>query len=284
MSYEDMDNDIAAAVIAGRQTAHPHELTRGGYWVVATPGGVSTFDLTGDEYRDYPRRIRQKVEVSTTAAFCDYWTKHADADSECYADPDKRTVTAVLDAHHHANILTDDDARARWQQHTCKLTLTLSHPLKAWAARDGHLYGQEDFAEFLSEQRRYILDPPGADLVEMIQAFRATISAEFKSGFKVTNGQRQLAYTETVNASVHANELPVPETLRLGLPVWRNDPANTGHEFFAELRFRVNHGGPGKLGIGFKLIELPETLDEAFTAEVEKIGEHVGRSVMVGTP
>jgi uncharacterized protein YfdQ (DUF2303 family) len=282
--------ETAAAFDAGRASAEAEELELGKYWIVPTRDGIEQIDLTGDAHRDYPRRIRQTVHLTHVDSLTAYWDKHSDTASEVYADRTKRTITAILDAHHpsydspNGVVPTDANERPRWQTHRAVLTLTYSDPIKAWLDSNNSLFTQSAFAEFVEDWMGYITDPEAADLVEMAQSFQATTKANFKSAFKLINGQRQLEYTEQIDAtsSVKGATIAVPTSITLRLPVWRG--ANTNEDFTARLRYRVNHNGPGQLGIGYKLDRVAETLDAAFEAEIAHVEEHVGRPVLRGTP
>lgn len=272
--------EIAALARAG---VAPAILAPGNVYVVhGADGSVNKYDVTGDEYRDFPRRIRQTVALTHVDSLTAYWDKHADQSSEVYADRTKRTITAILDAHHKYE--DDEPTRPRWQGHRAVLTLTYSDPIKAWLDSNNTLFTQIGFAEFVEDWMGYIVDPDAADLVEMAQSFQATTKANFKSAFRLVNGQRQLEYTEQIDAtsSVKGDSIAVPTAMSLRLPVWRG--ADTAEDLTARIRYRVNHNGPGQLGIGYKLDRVAETLDAAFEAEIAHVEQHVGRPVLRGTP
>ena len=54
--------------------------------------------------------------------------------------------------------------------------------------------------------------------------------------------------------------------------------------FTARLRVRVNHGGHGKLGLGYILNQPNDIIDSAFQAEVDKVAAHLAdKPVIRGT-
>lgn len=276
--FPSMVTEIADLTRAGTE---PRRLEIGEYYVVqGGDGTIREIDLTGDHYRDNPRQLDAAVALTHVDSLLTYWDKHNDTDSDMFADRDRRTITAIIDAHQGKE--QEPDYRARWQSHRATLTLTHSDPLKAWLARDNKLDTQVGFAEFIEEWMGYIKTPDAADLLEMAQSFQATTKASFKSGFKLVNGQRQLEYTEEVNATVKGDAIAVPQTMTLRLPIWRG--ASTSEEFLARIRYRVNHGGPGQLGIGFKLDRPTDIIDAAFEAEVGLVEQHIGRPVLRGAP
>lgn len=280
--------DTLDAIEAGRQTTTPHLLEPGHIYAIATRDGVEQIDLTGDPHRPRPARIAQTVRLTHVDSLIAYWDKHADNSSDVYADRDKRTITAVLDAHHatidserHSG--TDEEFRPRWQTHRAVVALTLSDPIQAWLAHNGKYLAQVPFAEFLEEHLPYIVQPDAADLLEVAQSFQATTAATFKSGYKLVNGQRQLEYTEHIDAtaSVRGDSIAVPTHMLLRLPIWRG--ASTVEEVTARIRYRINHGGAGQLGIGYALDRITDVIDGAFESEVDMVEQHIGRPVLRGT-
>lgn len=271
-------SEIADLTRAGTE---PRELNLGSFYIVhGGDGTIREVDLTGDRYRDKTGQVAAAVAVTHADSLLAYWDKHHDDQSDMWADREKRTLTAVIDA--HAGSDESDEDRARWQSHRATLTLSLSEAMQAWLNNNGKVLEQVAFAEFCEDWMSVIAAPDAADLIEMVQDFQATVSASFKSGFKLSNGQRVMEYTEQIDQAVKGGAVAVPQTITLSLPIWRG--ASDRHELTARIRTRVNHGGAGKLGIGYKLDRPTDAIDAAFEAEVARVQEHIGRPVLRGTP
>lgn len=259
----------------------PQPLELGQFYVVhGADGSVNKFDLTGDQYRDKTGQVTASVAITHADSLLSYWDKHSDTESDMFADRERRTITAIIDA--HAGSGQDQDDRPGWQTHRATLTLALSEPMAAWLNLNGKIMEQVAFAEFCEDWMSVIAAPDAADLIEMVTDFQATVSASFKSGFKLSNGQRVMEYTEQIDQAVKGGKVAVPQTIVLSLPIWRG--AADRHELTARIRTRVNHGGAGKLGIGYKLDRPTDVIDAAFEAEVARVQEHIGRPVLRGTP
>lgn len=271
-------SEIADLTRAGTE---PRELQLGSYYVVhAGNGTIQNIDLTGEKYRDTTGQVKAAVALTHADSLRAYWDKHHTEDSDMWADRERRTLTAVIDA--HAGSDQNDEDRPGWQTHRATLTLALSEPMQAWLQHNGQLMEQVQFAEFCEDWMSVIAAPDAADLIEMVTDFQATVSASFKSGFKLSNGQRVMEYTEQIDQAVKGGAVAVPQTITLALPIWRG--ASDRHELTARIRTRVNHGGAGKLGIGYKLDRPTDVIDAAFEAEVARVEEHIGRPVLRGTP
>lgn len=253
------------------RSAEPHELQPGKYYIVNTPSGVADFDLTGDEHKDTPSRKKGVTTVRDTASFLAYYGKHADENSEVYADTERLTVTAVLDA--------NTAAAPRWGGHRLQLALRTTDAWQQWMALDGKLMGQEQFAEFIEDHLPELLEPASAEMLEIAQSIQGAVKAEFQSGTRLSSGERKLAYVETVTAKAgQKGELTIPETFVVGLVPFEG---SEGYRLTARLRYRIN-GGP--LQLGYKLERPADTLRTAFTDVVKAIGEAITVPVLNGTP
>jgi uncharacterized protein YfdQ (DUF2303 family) len=263
--------DQIAALADGAAAAE--QLVPGGYYVVASRDGqLHRIDLTGDQWRDTPRRKTGTTVVRDVDSFVNYWGKHADDDSEIYADRTKLAVTAVLDAHAQEN--------PRWGQHRLVLQLRHSDAFEAWQRSSATLMAQAAFAEFLEEQRTAIVDPSAADMLELAQSFEASTKASFKSGTRLASGERTLAYVEEIEAKAgKRGELTIPDHFTLALAVF--DGASEAEEVTARLRYRIEDG---RLRIGYVLDQIGDVVAAAFEAVVASVDGQVVVPILRGTP
>ena len=272
------ENDAVAELAL--RAAEAITLEPGGYHVIHDgKGGLTTYDLTGDKWRDTPKRITDHVEVGNVATLLNYWTKYSDEWSEMWADPDKRTLTAIIDAHTGTDGSGGD---ADWQGHRATLTLALSEPLIAWMTKNLKPLSQEDFGEFIEDQMPHILTPTGAELMELVHGLEVNQTAEFKSGVRLKTGARQIHYAETVEGRTRQGSVEVPDHITLRLPIWHGD--DDSHELTATLRFRPNVPRQGQVALLYKLAGVRELLDGAFAALVGSVETEIGRPVYYGTP
>ncbi|MFJ4926887.1 DUF2303 family protein [Streptomyces sp. NPDC088736] len=266
----DIDN-AQVIVDTALRSAQPVVLEPGKVHAFNTPVGVKTVDLTGPEHTGNPPRKAGTTTVRDAVSFHAYFTKHADADSEVYADAERLTVTAVLDAH--------TDAGARWSGHRLHLALRETETWKQWTRQDGQLMDQETFAEFLEEHVPELLEPAGADMLEIAQSFQAATKVDFQSAQRLNSGQRQFQYVETQTAKAgQKGQLTVPETFVIGLIPFEG---SEGYKLTARLRYRI---GQDKLRLGYKLDRPDEIRRTAFADVIKAIGEQIEQPVMNGTP
>ncbi|MGW2209947.1 DUF2303 family protein [Streptomyces sp. NPDC001781] len=265
-----MTENAQTIVDTALRAAPPATLEVGKIHAFHTAAGVKTVDLTGPEHTGIPPRKTGTTTVRDAVSFHAYFTKHADADSEVYADADQLTVTAVLDAH--------TDAAARWSGHRLHLALRETETWKQWTGRDGRLMDQETFAEFIEDHLPELLEPSAADMLEIAQSFQATSKVEFQSAQRLTSGQRQFQYVETGTTKAgQKGQLAVPESFTIGLIPFEG---SEGYKLTARLRYRIGASG---LQLGYKLDRPDEIRRTAFGDVVKAIGEQIEQPVMNGT-
>lgn len=265
------DTDNAQVIVdTALRSAEHHELEPGKFYVFNTPAGVQKVDLTGP---DYTGKLTRKIGTTTVrdaASFLAYWTKHHDDASEVYADSERLTVTAVLDA----NTATD----ARFGGHRLHLALRETTAWQQWMRSNGELMGQEDFAEFLEDHLPELLEPSAADMLEIAQSFQANSKVDFQSATRLNSGQRKFEYVETTTAKAgQKGSLEVPETFIIGLVPFEG---SAGYKLTARLRYRIGQNG---LRLGYKLDRPDEVRKTAFADVVKAIGDQIETPVMHGT-
>ena len=226
----------------------------------------------------WPDRVTGTVQLSDVDSLANYWAKYADDSSELWADPARRTITAILDAHHpngggRLPLASGQDSslQARWQQHRAIVQLQLSDVLKAWMAASNKALSQEEFGELIEDYVGYIADPPAADLKELVSDLEVVAHQEFKTGVRLKTGARRLQFTETVEGRTKEGSVEIPDTLTIKVPIWQG--AHTATPITARLRFRANTPRAGQVALIYKLDGLREILDGAFLAALDGLTE-----------
>lgn len=265
------DGGVQAIIDTAQRAADPKPVNLGQVYLVATANGdVKTIDLV-DAHRQSPERKRGTTLVRDAFSFDAYWSKHATDDSEIYADADKLTVTAILNA--------NSDTAANWGDHRLHLQLRETDAWTQWAALDGKLIGQEQFAEHIEDHLPEILKPAAAEMLEIAQSIQGTVKAEFASGTRLATGQRELSYVETLTAKAgQKGKLVIPETFVIGLVPFEG---SNGYQLTARLRYRIADNG---LRIGYKLDRPADVLRTAFSDVLASIAEQIETPILNGTP
>lgn len=285
-----IDGEAAAIIsdLAGRAVL-PVKVEDGGlYAVINADGAVAIAETPGytdtheDERADRPRRIHRSVTLLDADSFLDYLTTnmiagpddkmtldylHGSGALELWADLDGRRILAIL------------DGVAGWRANLATLKLSTSREWGEWAAIDGKMLSQGEFAEFIEDHLSTIGEPAGGVLLDICQTLEAKTNVAFKSQTILANGQRQFVYEETVEAKAgQKGSLSIPTDLTLVLrPFQGSDPQTVAARF----RFSLSEG---RLRLGVKLSEPDRVLEDAFAEVVADVQALAPVRVNYGRP
>jgi uncharacterized protein YfdQ (DUF2303 family) len=187
-----------------------------------------------------------------------------------FADVDKAHVAAVIDYHGEKN---DADNGA----HRAVYTAPFSEEWKRWNAFASSPHDQVKFARFIEENEVDVIDPAGAEILEIAKTLVARKDVQFKSGIRLDNGDNDLQYVETTDGRAGAGgKLEIPNDITLAIPVFYGGPLYKVKAFF---RYRISEG---KLSLQVELHRTKEIKDAAFTDIVKALREG-GNLVYEGT-
>lgn len=230
-------------------TVEPHELDPGEFVGVMIPAGATHRVLDLETHLDRPRRKRGAVALHTGASLVDYVNRHKTDAAVLYADIDSVSVVAVINDH--------SEAGPGWSDHRATMTLRRTVAWKRWKARNGTIGDQVAFAEHIEDCQLDIVQPSGAEMLELAQSFKATTEARFGSSHMLTSGQRQIEYCEVVAAQAgRSGQLVIPDTFTIGVQPFEGSER---YKVACRLRYRV---AQGKMAIGF-ILERPEDVERA---------------------
>jgi uncharacterized protein YfdQ (DUF2303 family) len=264
------------------RTAKPEVVEPGKHYVWRNlDGGLIERDLTAD----LPARKTGTVTVLDVPSFQAYFDKHASTDAEVYADIDKATITAVLDAH------TKSDG-ARWENHKLVLSLQFTPEWEAWKQHDREMLPQVAFAEFLEDHYRDVAPGPdainpevqhhttGADLLEIAQKFQAATQVKFESGTRLASGETQLHWAETTEArSGSRGDVVIPTIFQIAVPPY--EASGNRRRITARFRYRTASDG---LQLGYFLDSPGRFLRESFDEVVTAVAVVIDTDIMQGRP
>ncbi len=245
--------------------------------VVPNEGCHLLIDL--QQYLDQPRRKTGTIVAHDATAFTSYVNKHGLLGTEIWADEANTRVIAVINAHGES----DDqiaEGDAGWGDHRALLAVRRTPAWDAWTKHDGEWMRQEQFAEHIEDRAIDIAKPSGADMLELAQSISGTVGVTFESSKRLSNGEAQIAYKETVDAKAgHRGQLDIPSHIELGLAPFHGGPA---YKVKARFRYRINGG---QLVLSYALERPEDILREAFADVISAIADNVDdRPVLMGWP
>lgn len=223
---------------------------------VILPPGYTLEDM--EQLLPAPARIKQVVGLADAKSFIDYFQLFAGDATVIFANQDSRQIKAVFDYH------TDNPA---WCAHSATLALSHSDEWKAWAGQNGKSMTQRLFAEFVEDHIRDVVEPAGAELLEVAKTLVANKKLQFRSGTELHNGQVQLTYNEVIEGQAGAKgQLEIPRTIKLGLRVFKGTEP---YAVSARLRYRISD--EGGLTFSYHIDDLDRVLEDAFEQVLTQI-------------
>lgn len=220
-----------------------------------------------------PYRKRGVVALADLPSFLTYVADQAATD-RCYiyAQPDTRTLVAVLNDHE-----TDHGGLPGWRDFRANYIAELSREFSGWYKNDRKVMEQEEFAVFLEDNVADIAEPSGETMLQVALTLSAKTEVAFSSHRRLDNGQVQLSYTETIDARAGAGSIEIPREFALGLRLFKN---GEGYKVRARLKYRL---GAGKVKFWYELDRAENAIEDAFKAYVDQARES-GFTVLIGRP
>ena len=252
--------------------------------IVVVPTGHHVERIDTSAMQPCPRRAKGAAStVNNVTAFIELVSRHMSDSVTLWANPDDPQIIAVLNDHHP----TADKAADResgtiqpgWRDWRVGLTMLRSDAWEEWRSVHRTSLGQTEFAEFVEDHLLDIIDPDGADLLEIAQTFQATTKVEFKSSKRLATGQEQLVYSEEIAASAgRAGEITVPQQFTIRTPIFVGEREV---DIPVRLRYRIRGGD---LTIQLVIDRPDERERDHFAAAMSAVEAELGVSVWTGRP
>lgn len=249
--------------------------TGNGSHVFALPEGWNAKEFDMEKYAPYPRRPRGMEVVRDTGSFVDRFLVLNSEGSSIWCNQEfthKFRVEAVLNDNYVG--------MAGWRDHRLVLEPKFAERWNTWAAADGKVMSQADFAAFLEKNIGDVApetDPSGADMLQMALTMESVQNVAFKSGVRLQDGSVQLTYIEQ-NDDKTQNKMEMFYGFTLGIPVLHGGLL---YPVKARLRYRIKDGN---LFFWYEL-DHPERVIEAATSEMLlEVASGTGVKIMNGVP
>lgn len=235
------------------------------------PEGFRVEDL--EDTLPNPTRKRARVTLAQTKGFIDYFKKHqvGGGVSTIYGTTEPPRFVAVINDH--------GEGEAGWRDHIARYDCPLAVEWETWTKANKRPMTQADFAQFIEDNLPDIVDPVAADMLEISRTLEAKKKVNFASGVRLTNGEVQFTYEESVEGSASKGQLRVPEVFKIGIPAFHG---GAKYQIDARLRYRIAEGGV--LSMWFDLVRPHKVLEHAALEVWAAIEEATGETIFQGNP
>lgn len=238
------------------------------------PPGYKHVDITREleKAQAFPTRKRGTVTLDRIEDLVEFAkTQDGDNTGLAYADVDERTITFVFN--------DNKGFAAGFRDHRAMFKAELTPEAMRWLAKDKTVMTQTEFAEFLEDNIADIAGGEATNLLTVATTIAAATGINFSSAKRLQDGQVQLVYNETINATAGADgKMQVPQKFTLGLRLFKGD--KQGYALVARLKYRL---GNGSVRFWYELERPERALEAAFDGYVESAKES-GYTVLHGQP
>jgi len=229
-------------------------------------GGYDAKDITLDHKKapPVPSFVDQVVTVKDEASLVVYLNRFKNADSVLFGNIDDNQIKGVID--YHRKPAEAKDPEPRLCEHHVNLKLPFSQEWEAWTGADGQMMRQLDFIRFIEDNSLEIVDPSGADLIELCRDMQGLKKASFTSVVRTSSGNAEkFEYTDDTKVNVKG-DVTIPTQFTLLLPVYFN---GDNYKLIARLRYQIEDNGGLRLGV--KLLRAEQLRQKAFREIVERV-------------
>jgi uncharacterized protein YfdQ (DUF2303 family) len=226
-----------------------------------------------------PKLVTQHVKIQTTDSLINYVNRFKNPDTVLFADIVSDSIVAVLDYHREPGLLVPptDQPKAMLGVHRATLHLPKSLEWQTWAANSGKLMKHVDFATFLEENSIDIVNPVGADLLELCRDLQAKGDYSFSSAIRMGD-VTELEYSKKSDAASRGG-MTMPTQVQLSIPVYFGE-GNVSITAF--MRRKIDDGA---LFLGFQLSRAENVRQDEFHRIVDHATDATGNITTVyGTP
>lgn len=229
------ENEIKSAIEAGTALAEIRTLDRTDTLkahLLVVPVSYKLENL--ERLMNRPARTKLHLKLDELPSFIAYVKEFKTEATKIFVKscPTGVSFEAVIDF--------DEPGEADWREHRVSYAAIPTPEWTRWIANSTTPMTQLEFAEFLEANQMQVVDPPGADLLEMVQTLEGKNNAKFRQVKRLSNGKQSLEYVEDIelkgSMGSQTGQIEMPAMLRLGLSPFRG---GSNYAVAARLRYRI---------------------------------------------
>jgi uncharacterized protein YfdQ (DUF2303 family) len=220
-----------------------------------------------------PKNVKASPRLQTTASLIAYLRRFKNNHSVVFADIKTDTLVGIID--HHLEAASEENT-ARLCEHVVTLALPKSEEWAKWIGANERLMSHTDFASFLEENAFDVVEPAGADLLELCRDLQVKQDMSFSSSIRMGDAV-SISYSKDEDATTKQNmTLPVSFTIRI--PVYFGEAAV---DLTCFMRRKISDG---KLMLGYKIIRHEATRQKEFNRVAMDVEIGAPVTTIYGTP
>ena len=231
-----------------------------------------------EPYLTAPRRVRANVRLTTLESFIRYVDDFRTDSTRIFAHTpsgEAPDFCAVIDYHH-------PEGDPSWCNHRATYDCELTPEWQRWMGKNRTRMSQTEFAVLLEENQSLVVQPPGAELLELVTELYAKSNITCNQLIRLQNGRQKLQFDEEVelrgSTTTQAGSLEFPSMLVVGIAPFVGGPP---YKISCRLKYRIESR---KLIFWFEAIDVHLVLQECVDVMIGLINEKLGINPLLGTP
>jgi len=214
-----------------------------------------------------PLRINQHQAFTSLVSFNEYVNRFKDpAGSIVLVDTSVNRLKATAKLDYHL------PGQPSWCSHSAEFNTTATPAWNTWSGANDKFVKQSEFADFLYQNQKDVVNPAGAELLEIIQSLKATAAGEFREMRDDFCDSSELIYRMKISAQGGTTDKPLnlPNQFQVSVVPFYGCPAML---LQADLRVRAPASDGEPLLLGFRFYRLTDQLQELTESICTLIGE-----------
>lgn len=226
-----------------------------------------------------PQRIKQAPKFLECGSFVDYVNRFRNENTLIFANVTDTSATfhAVLDYHAAAPKLAP-----AFCHHTATFQTIETPEWKTWLGANRKSMEQVEFATWLEDNARLLVEPTGADLLELVKSLHGHKNARFSGAARLDTGAYSVSYEEEIvvrgTSKVDQGDIELPATIKAGIAPFQGSQP---YEVNARLKTRVVER---KLTLWFETISLHSIVRDSIMLLTKQVAEKTGIIPFLGNP
>lgn len=219
-----------------------------------------------------PSRKTGSAIFTRAASFCEYVNEQRSEDARLYVT-DPITLVAVLN--HHAC----ESSEAGWQDHRATLKLTKTQEWLTWNGSNLGRKNQRDFAQFIEDNSDDIVQPKGAELLDLVRTIKASQNLECTGDIDERGAQTGASFVLITKTKTGAKgELELPSEFILAIA-----PYEGCNKIPIKTKLRMEICSP-RLTLWYELVKAQKAEKEALENIVAGVEKDTEMTAWYGTP
>lgn len=260
-------NQTQSALDAGRRMMEPKTVM-----IEGVPHLVHHRDLSVTQHEELlatPNALKENVNLHNVESFMEYFNNFADAHSHIFVDAENAKFKAILDYH----VAADSPS---WNRHTVEYKFPKTIEWTKWLQYNSIRMEQEDFALFIEDNIKEVVEPDGATMLEIASSLQAKNNVSFKSAKRLDNGETQFDYREDIESTAGAQgQFSIPNEIKIALKPFQGSET---YNVTARFRYRINNGS---LVMWYDIIRPHAIIEDAIKDAVEKVKTEIKTGVVL---